>query len=138
MINIVNNSSGEYICSLCNLISNNYLDVRVIQIDTNVRAKLSSWVSKASILGLTLCNVLYDDVLRNKVTSNSVTIGNDLTLVLTVNGEYGLMTTVNKDFCRMAAMIRSDSRLTRGKTELKTNAIIFKGKNKRDHIFFIM
>lgn len=67
------------------------------------------------------------------LSDKTITIENDLALIVTANGEYSLITHVNRSMDRVVEWItRNDLRTALSKTE----AIILKGRRNRDHIVF--
>lgn len=119
---------------LIELISN-YFTNRRIQIEAKEIMKTGAGVPQGSVLGPLLWNVLYDGVLRLDLGMDVATVAyaDDLALVVCANGKEALIGRVNGSLRRIAGWMETNKlRLAPEKTE----AVILKGKRKRDGIQF--
>lgn len=119
---------------LINIIAN-YLSNRKLQIAKGETTEIVAGVPQGSVLGPVLWNILFDDIFKLKLTEHSKIIGyaDDLALMVAADQEHILVGKVNENLRRVNKWLRENSlQLAPEKTE----AIILKGKRKREHLCF--
>ncbi|KAJ8910522.1 hypothetical protein NQ315_012819 [Exocentrus adspersus] len=113
----------------------NYLEERSIQIDKGTDMEISAGVPQGSILGPTLWNVLYNDLLEEVMPKGVHTIAyaDDLALVVTAKDKSQLKWKADE------ALIQVNRWMEENELELaphKTEAVILRGRKEREIISF--
>lgn len=129
--NLENRKISQY---LINVVGD-YLNERFVQVTKKDRLKVEVGVPQGSVLGPTLWNVLYDDVLKIKLQGRSKTIAfaDDLALLVTADSKRNLMINTDANLNRIAKWMEENAlQLAPEKTE----ALIITHKRKRDGLFF--
>lgn len=114
-----------------------YLTGRGVEVKKNEIVKASAGVPQGSVLGPTLWNVLYDGILGMELTENAMCVGfaDDLALVVGANDEYTLMTNTNDCLGRISNWLKNHKMAL---APHKTEAIIIRGRRRRDHVTFML
>lgn len=110
-----------------------YLKDRKIQIEKDTVIDTDAGVPQGSVLGPTLWNILYDDVLDLELTRDAVTIGyaDDLALIVGAPDENSLVANTNTCLDKISTWMRSH-KLTLAPD--KTEAVLIRGMQKRQQI----
>ena len=119
---------------LINMVTN-YLTNRRIWIGKGEVLKTGTGVPQGSVLGPTLWNVLYDDVLGLELVGDTKTIAfaDDLALLVGARDEYTLVESANESLAKISSWMR-EHKLTLAPE--KTEAIIVRGRRDRSRISF--
>lgn len=119
---------------LVNMVSS-YLRNRKIQIGEGEVMAVGAGVPQGSVLGPTLWNVLYDEVLGLDLTRDATTIGfaDDLALVVGAESSDLLVANANECLHRISTWMRDHSLVLAPE---KTEAVILKGRRNRDYVSF--
>lgn len=112
-----------------------YLKDRKIQIEKNTVVDTAAGVPQGSVLGPTLWNILYDDVLSLELTRDAVTIGfaDDLALIVGAQNLPALVANTNMCLARISAWMESHKLAL---APHKTEAVLLRGMQKREQIQF--
>lgn len=119
---------------LVNIITS-YLNNRKIMVNEGEKLETGAGVPQGSVLGPTLWNVLYDGVLDLQLTGDAMTVAfaDDLALIVGAGDEETLVENTNKCLEAINKWMTSHNLIL---APDKTEAVLLRGKKKRDEIYF--